>query len=434
MSRFKAKPGFIRSRARPYLPALHQRPQHKENITPTLITLSLSSFLPSSPSSKSSESLLLPGFCPPSPSKHRRLSSRLVDSPALWLCLYFFCNLGLTLFNKGVLVHFPFPYTLSAVHALSGSLGTAFLERSGAFKAVTLDWRQRNTLIAFSALYSVNILLSNVSLRMVTVPFHQVVRSSTPLFIILLSLLFLGRRSSTARLVSLVPVIMGVGLATYGDYQFTMPGLVLTLLGTLLAAAKTLATEILQVPPRNYDHSHPETDDSILLAKSDAYTPSIHHKFRFSNLFSLLPPISSIGLLHLLSPIAFFQTIVLAYLTGELGRVATHFSLGEISLGSSHGSVFSVVTPSHGLQVLFVLMNGLMAFGLNVTSFGANRRVGAVAMSVAGNVKQVLTILCAVLIFEVTITGMNATGIALTILGGAWYAAVELQEKQKTHL
>lgn len=32
------------------------------------------------------------------------------DSAAYWLCLYFFFNLGLTLFNKIVLVSFPFPY------------------------------------------------------------------------------------------------------------------------------------------------------------------------------------------------------------------------------------------------------------------------------------------------------------------------------------
>jgi hypothetical protein len=36
------------------------------------------------------------------------------DSPAYWLILYFFFNLGLTLFNKIVLVSFPFPYASSA--------------------------------------------------------------------------------------------------------------------------------------------------------------------------------------------------------------------------------------------------------------------------------------------------------------------------------
>ncbi len=47
------------------------------------------------------------------------------------------------------------------------------------------------------------------------------------------------------------------------------------------------------------------------------------------------------------------------------------------------------------------------------------------------NVKQVLTILCAVVMFDLTITPTNALGIVLTLLGGALYAAVELKEKKE---
>lgn len=40
-----------------------------------------------------------------------------------------------------------------------------------------------------------------------------------------------------------------------------------------------------------------------------------------------------------------------------------------------------------------------------------------------------LTILFAVVIFDLTITAANGVGIALTLLGGALYAAVELHER-----
>jgi len=52
-------------------------------------------------------------------------------------------------------------------------------------------------------------------------------------------------------------------------------------------------------------------------------------------------------------------------------------------------------------------------------------------MSVASNIKQVLTILCAVGIFDLTVTLANGVGIVLTLIGGALYAAVELKEKQE---
>lgn len=49
----------------------------------------------------------------------------------------------------------------------------------------------------------------------------------------------------------------------------------------------------------------------------------------------------------------------------------------------------------------------------------------------SANVKQVLTILCAVLMFNLNITMLNSLGIALTLIGGALYARVEYMEKQE---
>ena len=45
------------------------------------------------------------------------------------------------------------------------------------------------------------------------------------------------------------------------------------------------------------------------------------------------------------------------------------------------------------------------------------------------NVKQALTILCAVGMFHLTITPANALGIIITLAGGAWYAWVEYMAK-----
>lgn len=50
-------------------------------------------------------------------------------------------------------------------------------------------------------------------------------------------------------------------------------------------------------------------------------------------------------------------------------------------------------------------------------------------MTVAANVKQVLTIVLAVMIFHLTINLTNLFGITLTLLGGALYAKVELDQK-----
>ncbi|KAI3611936.1 hypothetical protein WG66_016298 [Moniliophthora roreri] len=330
------------------------------------------------------------------PSSARSYFQRINESQTYWLCLYFCFNLGLTLYNKGVLVHFPFPYTLTAVHALFGSLGSTALARAGFFVPAQPTKPQWMVVIAFSALYAINIVVSNVSLQLVTVPFHQVVRAVTPVFTIMLSSLLLGTTSSRARIISLIPVVVGVGFATYGDYYYTKWGFFLTLLGAVLAALKTILTNVLQSRPSSSEASSP-------LAKS----------FNLRSGFPALPQLNALAFLHLLSPLALIQCLIFAQVSGELSRVR-HYAATEMSTG----------------KLFAIAFNGCIAFGLNVVSFSANKRVGPLSMTVAANVKQVLTILLAVLIFNLTITNTNMVGIILTLLGGAWYARVEFTEKR----
>lgn len=129
--------------------------------------------------------------------------------------LYFSFNLALTLYNKIALNVFPYPWSLTAIHSLCAAVGCYICEKRGYFKSsVKLGQKESLILFAFSALYTVNIAVSNVSLNLVSVPLHQVIRSLTPLFTIILSLSFLGKSFKFMTYMSLVPVIVGVALAT----------------------------------------------------------------------------------------------------------------------------------------------------------------------------------------------------------------------------
>ncbi|KIM41407.1 hypothetical protein M413DRAFT_445423 [Hebeloma cylindrosporum] len=393
----------------------------------------------------------------------------LPDSPLLWLALYFTLNLTLTLYNKSVLIHFPFPYTLTALHAFCGTIGTFILIRldpstarsdASALTSVSsphhsptsnMNAKELLVLFLFSILYTLNIVVSNASLRLVTVPFHQVVRASTPFFTIMFSVILLGKRCTRQKLFSLIPVVAGVGFATYGDYYFTAVGFFLTLLGTLLAALKTILTNVILVKPSvsalpvSSEHTHPISVDtktsprSILSSMWNLIinhivppSPSASPTYQTKALPNSLPrppfsiPKLSLGpihLLYILSPLAFVQTILLAHFTGELKRVHSHLF--------NPATATSALGASGANGRIWLLLNGVLAFFLNVVSFNANRRVGPLGMSVAANVKQVLTVLCAVVIFDLTITPANGVGIVLTLIGGALYAAVELKEKEK---
>lgn len=95
---------------------------------------------------------------------------KFMQTQEFWLVLYFVFNLSLTLYNKGVLVQFPFPYTLTALHALCGAIGGWSLWAQGAFVPKRLSAADNLALVTFSVLYAMNIAVSNVSLNLVTVP------------------------------------------------------------------------------------------------------------------------------------------------------------------------------------------------------------------------------------------------------------------------
>lgn len=102
-----------------------------------------------------------------------RLGARITkqfDSSTSWLVLYFSFNLGLTLFNKLVLQGFPFPWTLTGIQMLSGTVGTQIALSRGFFTQARLTTREGAVMIAFSVLYTINIAVSNLSLHLVTVP------------------------------------------------------------------------------------------------------------------------------------------------------------------------------------------------------------------------------------------------------------------------
>lgn len=77
---------------------------------------------------------------------------------------------------------------------------------------------------------------------MVSVPFHQIARSTTPVAAVLIYKWF-GRTYSTATYLALIPIIFGVGLSTFGDYYATVLGASLTFLGVFLAAVKVSALQ-----------------------------------------------------------------------------------------------------------------------------------------------------------------------------------------------
>lgn len=218
---------------------------------------------------------------------------------------------------------------------------------------------------------------------MVSVPFHQVVRSTTPLFTTFLFRVMFNRTFSTETYLSLVPIIFGVTIATYGDFTFTDLGFILTFLGVILAALKTIVTNKMMT-------------GSLALSFWE--------------------------ILRRMSPLACLQSILYALFTGEL-MAFRDFLRDELFAGTARFSPLPFL--------LVMLGNGALAFALNVSSFSTNKIAGALTMTVCANIKQCLTIVLGGLLFDVHLSRMNMCGIIITVLGGCVYSFVELDSKKR---
>jgi len=281
-------------------------------------------------------------------------------------------------------------------------MGTFVIMQMGYFKMSRLGRREHIALVAFSALFTANIAVSNLSLAMVSVPFYQTMRMLCPIFTILIYRSWYGRTYSYMTYLSLVPLIIGAAMTTAGEMTFTDAGFLLTIFGVILAAVKVS------------DHI---IYDCLLRIRRTKKLTCCDNKTVVTNRFMTgslaLPPVE---FLMRMSPLAALQALACATATGEVAGFRELITSGQISITSSIASLTG---------------NGFLALLLNISSFNTNKLAGALTMTVCGNLKQCLTVLIGIFLFNVSVDLLNGAGMAVTMIGAGIYSKAELDNKKR---
>lgn len=154
-------------------------------------------------------------------------------------------------------------------------------------------------------------------------------------------------------------------LLRHGDYSCTTIGFCLTVLSALLASIKGITTNRILVGSLKF---HPL---EFLMRMSRKCLSKINKR--------CLASLADYFVLAI--ALSFAQCLVFSLLSGEMTQIYD----GTFNTGVLDKNIWTTI-----------LFNGAVAFGLNVVSFTANKKAGALTMDVAANVKQVLTIVLCV--------------------------------------
>jgi len=140
--------------------------------------------------------------------------------------LWYGFNIWYNIYNKQVLNMFPFPVTITNLQFVVGSCVAAVLWTFRLHPLPpTVTRAQIAAIFPLAVVHTLGNVMTNVSLGKVAVSFTHTVKAMEPFFSVVLSSIFLGESTPPIVLLSLVPIVLGVILASFTEPTFNWAGL-----------------------------------------------------------------------------------------------------------------------------------------------------------------------------------------------------------------
>jgi drug/metabolite transporter (DMT)-like permease len=279
----------------------------------------------------------------------------------------FFSNLTI-LFNKWLLdtAGFRYPVILTCWHLIFATVATQLLARTTSL----LDGRHKvrmsgriyiRAVVPIGLLYSGSLVFSNMVYLYLNVAFIQMLKSAAPVAVLFTSWIWRVEEPSKRKFFNVMVIVLGVGLASLGEIQFSWVGFMFQVGGIVFEAMRLVMIQ-------------------VMLSEDG----------------QKMDPLVS---LYYYAPVCAFMNIVVALFTEvQTFKMSALFETG-----------FSIL-----------ILNATVAFLLNVSSVFLIGKTSGLVMTLTGILKNIILVVASVMIWATQISGLQVFGYAIA-LGGLMY-------------
>ncbi|KAF8653483.1 hypothetical protein HU200_062232 [Digitaria exilis] len=294
--------------------------------------------------------------------------------------LWYLFNIYFNIYNKQVLKVLPYPINITTVQFAVGTAIASFMWITGILKRPKISGAQLLAILPLAIVHTMGNLFTNMSLGKVAVSFTHTIKAMEPFFSVLLSAIFLGELPTPWVVLSLLPIVGGVALASLTEASFNWAGFWSAMASNVTFQSRNVLSKKLMVKKE-------ESLDNI-------------------NLFSII-------------------------------TVMSFFLLTPVTLLTEGVKVSPAVLQSAGLNLKQIYTRSLIAafcfHAYQQVSYMILARVSPVTHSVGNCVKRVVVIVTSVLFFRTPVSPVNSLGTGIALAGVFLYSQLKrLKPKAKT--
>jgi len=275
-------------------------------------------------------------------------------------------SIAIVISNKWVFQfsHFTFGTTLTVVHFVVTFLGLLICAYFGIF---TIKRIRILDVVPLSILFCGFVVFTNLSLQYNSVGFYQVMKVLTTPFVVFVQATYYKMTFETTIKLSLIPLCIGVTLASASDVQINF-------IGTVYALVGVVVTSFYQIMIGQFQKNLGVDSMQLLVYQS---------------------PISALMLL-LIVPVFDDVSALMAY----------EFTVNSVSL---------------------ILLSAALAFFVNLSIFLVIGRTSAVTYNVVGHFKLCVVIFSGFVVFGNEVKFWNMVGLVITVFSVVLYTHIKLQ-------